>query len=128
MPQYGFQCRINSDYRGIELKIISPVLLEMSIDFAKAHHPTLKTYEEFLEYMGKEDESVKRKFFSQIQFAQKERERLREKDRRSREKKKAALAALPPQPKKKPGPKGPWKHKRLLPVENQNTPDSDNSA
>jgi len=53
--------------------------------------------------------------FKQHQFAIKERERLREKDKRRREKEKKEKANLPPVPRKKPGPKGPWKHKRLSP-------------
>jgi hypothetical protein len=51
----------------------------------------------------------------------KERQRLREKDKKHREKIKQEKAKLPPVPRKKPGPKGPWKHKRLSP---ENLPDS----
>lgn len=56
-------------------------------------HPTLKTYEEFLAQMAKEDESVKRYFFHQIQFAEKERERLRAKNRRGYKRRLARLEA-----------------------------------
>lgn len=85
----------------------------MSIDFQKAHHPTLKTYEEFISFLEKDTEENRTLLWKQYQFATKERDRLREKDRRRREKEKEEKAKLPPIPRKKPGPKGPWKHKRL---------------
>jgi len=53
-------------------------------------HPTLKTFEEFLTAMKKESEETQRYFFSQIQFAEKERARYRDKERRKRERLKAA--------------------------------------
>lgn len=56
-----------------------------------APRPTLKTFEDFLTQMAKEDESVKRYFFHQIQFAEKERERLRAKNRRGYAKRMARL-------------------------------------
>ena len=59
-----------------------------------APRPTLKTFEDFLFYMAKEDESVKRYFFHQIQFAEKERERLRGKNRRGYARRKARLEAV----------------------------------
>lgn len=55
--------------------------------------PTLKTYEEFLEHMSKENEIVKRRFFDQIMFAQREAERLRAKNRRRYYRQKAARDA-----------------------------------
>jgi hypothetical protein len=64
-----------------------------------APHPTLKTYEQFLEGMAKEDESVKRYFYSQIAWADKERARLAAKSKRQRaaaaEKRKATAHVRP---------------------------------
>lgn len=90
----------------------------MSIDFAKAHHPTLKTYEEFIAFYEKDTPEVRQELYKQYQFAMKERERLRQKEKRHRDRIREEKAKLPPVPRKKPGPKGPWKHKRLenLPV------------
>ena len=43
------------------------------------NHPTLKTYEEFLANMAKEDDMLKRRYFELIQRAEKEIARLRAK-------------------------------------------------
>lgn len=62
-----------------------------------APHPTLKTYEEFLANMSKENDTTKRYYFEQIQFAEKERQRLRDKERRRRERIKELLAQKSPE-------------------------------
>jgi hypothetical protein len=85
-------------------------------------HPTLKTFDDFLTCVKKDTPEVQQYLWKQIQFAEKERERLRAKDRRSRDKKKEEKALLPPVPRKKPGPKGPWKHKRVAPDSQENLP------
>lgn len=51
--------------------------------------PQVKTYEEYVAYLAKDDETAKRYFFHQILYAQKERERLRGKNRRGYAKRKA---------------------------------------
>lgn len=43
------------------------------------NHPTLKTYEEFLENMAKEDQLIKRRYFELIQRSEREIARLRAK-------------------------------------------------
>ncbi len=83
--------------------------------------PSLKTLEEFCQFYEKDTPENKRWLFKQYEFAMKERDRLRLKHKTYREKKKEEKSKLPPVPKKKPGPKGPWKHKRLEP---DNLPDS----
>ena len=98
------------------------------MNFQKAHHPTLKTFEEFCAFYEKDSEDNKRLLFSQYQFAVKERDRLRDKDKRRRERIKEEAAKLPPKEKKKPGPKGPWKHKRLNPDKETETPGVVDSA
>lgn len=55
--------------------------------------PTLKTFEEFLEHMSKENEIVKRHFYKQIEYAQREAERLRAKNKRRYYRQKAAREA-----------------------------------
>jgi hypothetical protein len=53
-------------------------------------YPTLKTFEEFLAMMAKEDDITKRRLWHQIEFAQKEMERLRAKAKKQYYKKKEA--------------------------------------
>jgi len=84
--------------------------------------PDLKTLEEFCAFYEKDSVENKQWLFNQYCFAMKERDRLREKDKRSRQRKKEEKALLPPVPRKKPGPKGPWKHKRLNPEGLENLP------
>ena len=86
------------------------------------HQPTLKTFEEFCAFYEKDTPENKRWLFKQYEFAMKERERLRAKEKRHREKVKEEKAKLPPVPRKKPGPKGPWKHRRLDPEAINNLP------
>lgn len=73
--------------------------------------PPLKTLDEFCRYYEADTPANKLFLFKQYEFANKERERLRAKQQRSREKGRLLKATLPPVPKKKPGPKGPWKHR-----------------
>jgi predicted metallo-beta-lactamase superfamily hydrolase len=54
-------------------------------------HPSLKTYEAFLEGMSKESDETKRYFYKQIVWAEKERDRQVAKSQRQREKTKQAL-------------------------------------
>jgi len=76
------------------------------------------TFEEYCAFYEKSTEN-KAFLFKQHQYAMKERQRYRDKDKRAREKIKAAKALLPPVPKKKPGPKGPWKHKKVVEIAEQ---------
>lgn len=86
--------------------------------------PDLKTLEEFCAFYEKDTPENKAWLFHQHQFAMKERVRLREKDKRARHKKAEEKKALNI-PRKKPGPKGPWKHKVNIstpPTENPGFP------
>ena len=60
--------------------------------------PNLKTFEEFIAEMKKESEFTQRYFYAQIQFAEKERDRLNAKKRRAYQREKDAknLANAPP--------------------------------
>lgn len=88
-------------------QILSPGCRDM-----EQKRPTIETFEQFCAYYEKGEEE-RQYLWREISFALKERERQRLKDKRYREKAKEEKAKLPPVPKKKPGPKGPWKHKRL---------------
>jgi hypothetical protein len=57
-------------------------------------HPTLKSYEAFVEGMAKESDETKRYFYQQILWAEKERERHSLKSKRAREKAKKTLEEL----------------------------------
>jgi hypothetical protein len=54
-------------------------------------HPSLKTYEAFLEGMTKENDETKRYFYKQIMWAEKEHDRLLTKSQRQRDKAKQTL-------------------------------------
>lgn len=84
-------------------------------------HTALKTLEEFITFYEKGDDE-KMFLFKQYEFAVKERQRLREKDKKYYQVKKAEKALLPPVPKKKRGPKGPWKHKDITSPSTDSSP------
>lgn len=66
------------------------------------------TLQEFCTFYEKSPEN-KQVLYDLFSFGLKERMRYRDKDKRRRERIKAEKALLPPAPRKKPGPKGPWK-------------------
>lgn len=66
-------------------------------------HPSLKTYEAFLEGMSKESDETKRYFYKQIVWAEKERDRHTAKSQRRRDYIRGLIAADASKPPAEPG-------------------------
>jgi len=62
---------------------------------SKSIHPTMKTYEDFLQNYEKEPESVKKQLYKNYLFATKEVERKKAQYQRRKQRKHAEIAALP---------------------------------